>query len=294
MHGQWDWMRDPKIHSTTWEWDNASPGRAVEALAQRAAPHLHQRDRQGQRPRLRHHARRRGPALAPVYLGAAAVELRQRLLLRVRHRGVRPRARQEPRARSDARTRSSRREAKAVLAQDPQAGDQGLRRPPAAVRPVVRCTTLAANFTANLVRNLWTHSVIMCGHFPEGVETFEKTLDRGRDPRRVVPAPDARLGQHLRLARRMHFMTGNLSLPDRAPPVPRPAEQPLRRDRPAGAGPLRALRPDLRHRLAAPAGRLGVAQGRPALAAQRLPGRRAKASVTDLAASKPAREHLAA
>ncbi|MEQ4522719.1 fatty acid desaturase family protein, partial [Nocardioides kribbensis] len=24
MHGQWDWMRDPKIHSTTWEWDNAS------------------------------------------------------------------------------------------------------------------------------------------------------------------------------------------------------------------------------------------------------------------------------
>ncbi len=25
MHGQWDWMRDPKIHSTTWEWDNVTP-----------------------------------------------------------------------------------------------------------------------------------------------------------------------------------------------------------------------------------------------------------------------------
>ena len=25
MHGQWDWMRDPKIHSRQWEWDNASP-----------------------------------------------------------------------------------------------------------------------------------------------------------------------------------------------------------------------------------------------------------------------------
>ena len=24
MHGQWDWMRDPGIHSTTWEWDAAS------------------------------------------------------------------------------------------------------------------------------------------------------------------------------------------------------------------------------------------------------------------------------
>ena len=25
MHGQWDWMNDPEIHSTTWEWDMASP-----------------------------------------------------------------------------------------------------------------------------------------------------------------------------------------------------------------------------------------------------------------------------
>ena len=24
MHGQWDWMRDPEIHSTTWEWDNVT------------------------------------------------------------------------------------------------------------------------------------------------------------------------------------------------------------------------------------------------------------------------------
>src|SRR3954453_22032571 len=25
LHGQWDWMRDPKIHSSTWQWDHASP-----------------------------------------------------------------------------------------------------------------------------------------------------------------------------------------------------------------------------------------------------------------------------
>lgn len=24
LHGQWDWMRDPKIHSTTWDWDHVS------------------------------------------------------------------------------------------------------------------------------------------------------------------------------------------------------------------------------------------------------------------------------
>ena len=24
MHGQWDWMNDPQIHSSTWDWDTAS------------------------------------------------------------------------------------------------------------------------------------------------------------------------------------------------------------------------------------------------------------------------------
>src|SRR6476646_8874105 len=25
MHGQWDWMTDPEIHSSNWEWDTAQP-----------------------------------------------------------------------------------------------------------------------------------------------------------------------------------------------------------------------------------------------------------------------------
>src|SRR5690349_14767286 len=28
LHGQWDWMRDPDIHSTTWEWDFVTPAAA--------------------------------------------------------------------------------------------------------------------------------------------------------------------------------------------------------------------------------------------------------------------------
>src|SRR6201996_1117214 len=28
MHGQWDWMNDPRIHSSTWDWDNASTAEA--------------------------------------------------------------------------------------------------------------------------------------------------------------------------------------------------------------------------------------------------------------------------
>jgi fatty acid desaturase len=39
--------------------------------------------------------------------------------------------------------------------------------------------TFVGNMTANLVRNLWSSSVIWCGHFPEGAETFsiEETED---------------------------------------------------------------------------------------------------------------------
>jgi NADPH-dependent stearoyl-CoA 9-desaturase len=28
MHGQWDWMNDPRVHSSTWDWDNASTAEA--------------------------------------------------------------------------------------------------------------------------------------------------------------------------------------------------------------------------------------------------------------------------
>ena len=102
-------------------------------------------------------------------------------------------------------------------AQDPQAGRQGLRPLPGPVRPSWP-PTLAANATANLARNLWSHSVIMCGHFPEGVETFEQESIDERDQGRVVPPPDARLGQHLRL--HGHAPDDRQPVaPDRAPPA---------------------------------------------------------------------------
>src|SRR5512142_3113280 len=28
LHGQWDWMRDPESHSTTWEWEFLTPSAA--------------------------------------------------------------------------------------------------------------------------------------------------------------------------------------------------------------------------------------------------------------------------
>ena len=42
LHGQWDWMRDPKIHSTHLGLGPRLAAGAVEARTQRDAPHLHQ------------------------------------------------------------------------------------------------------------------------------------------------------------------------------------------------------------------------------------------------------------
>jgi NADPH-dependent stearoyl-CoA 9-desaturase len=71
-------------------------------------------------------------------------------------------------------------------------------------------STLTANFVANLVRNVWSNSVILCGHFPEGVETFEKkSIDgetRGEWYLRQM------LGSaNISGSKAMHIMTGNLS-----------------------------------------------------------------------------------
>ena len=57
MHGQWDWMNDPEIHSTTWEWDNAGPSRLLEADPQLHPSQVHQRPGHGRRRGLRLAAR---------------------------------------------------------------------------------------------------------------------------------------------------------------------------------------------------------------------------------------------
>jgi linoleoyl-CoA desaturase len=71
-------------------------------------------------------------------------------------------------------------------------------------------TTLTANLTANLVRNLWTHSVIMCGHFPEGVQTYEKTSIDG-ETRGQWYLRQMLGSANISGSPAMHFMTGNLS-----------------------------------------------------------------------------------
>jgi linoleoyl-CoA desaturase len=91
-------------------------------------------------------------------------------------------------------------------------GKQGLR--DYVVHPLLSgpsaVTTFTANLTANVVRNVWTHSVIMCGHFPEGVQTFSyDSIDgetRGQWYLRQMLGSANISGSRL-----MHLMSGNLS-----------------------------------------------------------------------------------
>ena len=52
-------------------------------------------------------------------------------------------------------------------------------------------STLTANATANVIRNVWANAVIFCGHFPDGAEKFTKTDMIGEIQGPVVPAADA-------------------------------------------------------------------------------------------------------
>jgi len=210
LHGQWDWMRDPKIHSTTWEWDSVTPA----AQWQHSHNELHHTYTNviGKDNDLGYGIMRvdEDQPWHPMHLGQplwnfinacffeygiAAYDLELRGNLK----------------RGKQRTEKFRREGKAVLNKiKRQVTKDYVVHPAASALTGSFFTTMLANFTANTVRNIWAHSVIMCGHFPEGVETFEKRSIDGETK------PEWYLRQMLGSAnisgsKVMHIMTGNLS-----------------------------------------------------------------------------------
>ena len=167
MHGQWDWMRDPKIHSTTWEWDNASTAEGWKHSHNEI--HHTYTNIVGKDNDLGYGIMRvdEDQRWVPMYLaqplwnfvnacffeyGIAAYDLELGKNLSI------PKDK-----RSDdfkARYRQTLKKIRNQVTKD-YVVHPALSLPTGSFVP-----TLAANFTANLVRNLWTHSVIMCGHFP--------------------------------------------------------------------------------------------------------------------------------
>jgi linoleoyl-CoA desaturase len=209
LHGQWDWMRDPKIHSTTWEWDMASP--AEQWKHSHNDLHHTYTNVLGKDNDLGYGIMRvdEDQRWHPLYLaqplwnfvnacffeyGIAAYDLELGKNLATKERRTNPAFRAAGKA---VLGKIRRQITKDYLAHPLLSGPSFL-------------PTLVANFTANVVRNLWSHSVIMCGHFPEGVETFEKkSIDgetRGEWYLRQM------LGSaNISGSKAMHIMTGNLS-----------------------------------------------------------------------------------
>jgi linoleoyl-CoA desaturase len=207
LHGQWDWMRDPKIHSTTWEWDTASP--ADQWKHSHNFMHHTWTNVLGKDRDIGYSLLRVSPEQPwhPVYLLQPIYNI---LLAAVFEYGIalydleveRIPAGDKSLAEAMTQLRAvagkvGRQIVKDYLAFPLLAGPAFL--------PV-----LLGNLTANLARNVWAHTIIFCGHFPEGAEVFtEDQLDgetRGQWYVRQL------LGScNIDGGRLLHLMSGNLS-----------------------------------------------------------------------------------
>ena len=254
MHGQYDWMRDPALNSQDVRVGHRLPVRPVAALAQLHAPHLHEHPRQGPRHRLRHPADGRGPAVEPLLPGQPGLRVpADAASSSGASRCTTSRSRTSSPASGSWRTPRRLRAGIWRKVRTPDA--QGLRAVPGADRPARSRSTLAGNATANLVRNIWAFTIIFCGHFPAGVATFTEEEAEDESRGQLVPAPDARLGQHHRRQAVPHHVAATCRHQIEHHLFPDMPGAPLPGDRGRGAGDLRALRPAVQHRPAAQAAR---------------------------------------
>ena len=94
MHGQWDWMNDPEIHSTSWEWDVTGPS----AHWKQTHNYLHHKYTNvlGMDDDVGYGLLRVTPrsALEALQRRQPGLQHAARAVLRVRHRRSAPRARQ--------------------------------------------------------------------------------------------------------------------------------------------------------------------------------------------------------
>jgi linoleoyl-CoA desaturase len=208
MHGQWDWMNDPAIHSTTWEWDavsTAASWKYAHNFQHHTFTNVLGRDRD-----LGYSAMRVEPEqpwhpvylLQPVYfflMGAVfewGIALYDMELDAV---GRGEKSKEKAREEIVALLRKAGRQALKDYAVFPAlAGRRGARR------------ALAANVVANAARNMWVHTIVFCGHIPAEAETFTEEQyqaeSRGGWYRRQL------LGScNLEGSRLFHLLTGNLS-----------------------------------------------------------------------------------
>ena len=206
MHGQWDWMNDPEIHSSTWEWDTA--GTAEQWKHSHNYLHHTYTNVIGKDDDVGYGILRvtRDQKWHPVNLGQPIYNALLALFFEygvAMHdldlEGIRKRTADVQEVRGKLRDigRKIRRQVIKDYVVYPAMSLRGWR------------STLSADVTANLMRNLWSYTVIFCGHFPDGAEKF--TLEELDGETR----PEWYLRQMLGSAnftggRLMHLMSGNL------------------------------------------------------------------------------------
>jgi len=207
LHGQWDWMRDPEINSTTWEWDFVSTARSWQQThnyLHHTYTNVHGKDRD-----IGYNVLRVDPEQPwhPLHLvqtltnaglslifeyGIAAFDLELDQI----QRGEATWAEKMPEIKTMAR-KAARQIVKDYVVFPALSGPSFV---PAAV----------GAFLANTVRNVWSHAVIFCGHFPVEVETFGE--DRLDDESQAEWYVRQMLGSaNIEGSVLLHIMTGNLS-----------------------------------------------------------------------------------
>ena len=210
MHGQWDWMNDPEIHSTTWEWDMAGVSkhwRITHNVAHHKYTNILDMDDDVGYGLLR--VTRDDPWTprnlfnVPFNLmlavgfewGIALQHLELRKILQPDTRAATVVRLRELSAKVARQVTKDYLAFPALTALSPKAGFG---------------STVKANLVAGVIRNLWTNAVIFCGHFPDGAEkfTFTDMAGEGRGQwylRQMLGSANIDAGPVLA------FMTGNLA-----------------------------------------------------------------------------------
>ncbi|WP_278263356.1 fatty acid desaturase [Nocardia sp. AG03] len=168
-HGQWDWMNDPEIHSTSWEWDmtgTSAQWRRAHNYSHHTYTNVLGKDEDLGFGILRMtrdetwHPKHLVQPAANLLLAATfewGIALHD-LSIEKQLAGVPPtQLLSEPN--KDFARKAGRQVVKDFVLY------------PAITGPAWK-STLKANTTANLIRNLWAYAVIFCGHFPDGAEKF--------------------------------------------------------------------------------------------------------------------------
>lgn len=179
LHGQWDWMNDPEIHSSTWEWDMvgaAKHWRITHNVAHHKYTNILGMDDDVGYGLLR--VTRDDPWRPRNLFNVgfnAMLAVGFEWGIGLQHLEIGQIGAPETRAATVVRIREFTTKAGRQLGKDYLAF-------PALTALAPRASflgTVKANAVANLIRNLWTNAVIFCGHFPDGAEKFTVTEIEG-------------------------------------------------------------------------------------------------------------------